>query len=108
MEHISETLAKIPVQALYTITAATGGVARYLNSFKDGKIRFSLSIFVASAVVAGFSGLMFALLGESLSLPSPIPYIMAGVGGFFGDQTMKFLFEYFTEKPLAGGTKPSI
>ncbi len=108
MEHLSETLSKIPVQALYTVTAATGGVARYLNSFKDGKVRFSLSFFVASAFVAGFSGLMFALLGESLNLPSPLPYIMAGVGGFFGDQTMKFLLEYFTQKPLAGGTKPGI
>jgi len=55
---------------------------------------------IASAFVAGFSGLMFALLGDSMSLPGPLPHIMAGVGGFFGDQTMKFIMEYLTNKKV--------
>ena len=89
MEHFKD----LPIQALYVIVAMVGGVARYLNSFVGGQ-KFSLTIFLASAVVAGFSGLMFALVGDSLSLPNPMPYIMAGVGGFFGDQTMKLVLEY--------------
>lgn len=89
MEHFKD----FPVQALYVVVAMIGGVARYLNSFVGGQ-KFSFTIFIASAVVAGFSGLMFALVGDSLSLPSPMPHIMAGVGGFFGDQTMKLVLEY--------------
>lgn len=96
MDHLKD----IPVQAFYVLIAGLGGMARYLNSFKDGHAHFSLAIFFASAFVAGFSGLMFALLGDSLALPNPIPHIMAGVGGFFGDQTLKFIMEYLTKKPL--------
>lgn len=91
-------LKSIPVQLIYIIVATVGGVARYLNSFADGKVPFQLSIFIASAFVAGFSGLMFALVGDSLSLPNPIPHIMAGCGGFFGDQTMKLVLEYVTKQ----------
>lgn len=89
MDHLKD----IPVHVLYVFLAMFGGIARYLESYADGK-KFSLTIFVASAFVAGFSGLMFALVGDSLSLPNPMPQIMAGVGGFFGDQTMKLILEY--------------
>lgn len=89
MEHFKD----IPVQLLYVILATVGGAARYLNEYKNSK-QFSLAIFVASSLAAGFSGLMFALVGDSLSLPNPMPHIMAGVGGFFGDQTMKLVLEY--------------
>lgn len=88
-----EHLRDIPVQAVYIVVATVGGLARYLNTYV-GEKKFSLAIFVASGFVAGFSGLMFALVGDSLSLPNPMPYIMAGVGGFFGDQTMKLVLDY--------------
>lgn len=91
-------LKHIPIQAFYAAVAVIGGSARYLNSFADGKVHFKLSIFLASAFVAGFSGLMFALMGDSLNLPNPIPNIMAGVGGFFGDQTMKLVLEYVSKR----------
>lgn len=91
-----EYLKDIPVHALYVIVAAVGGIARYLNSYISGQ-RFSLTIFIASAFIAGFSGLMFALVGDSLALPNPMPHIMAGVGGFFGDQTMKLVLEYVSK-----------
>lgn len=108
MDHLYQTLSKIPVQALYVVIAGMGGVARYLNSYKDGQVHFSLPVFIASALVAGFSGLMFALLGDSMSLPNPLPHIMAGVGGFFGDQTMKFLMEYLAKKPLGDTIDPKV
>ena len=88
----------LPVQLLYVLAAVVGGCARYLNSFANGGVPFRFSVFVASAFVAGFSGLMFALVGDSLSMPNPIPHIMAGTGGFFGEQTMKLVMEYVSKK----------
>lgn len=95
---MSDFIKNFPPQAFYMMVAVVGGVARYLNSFANGNVPFKLSIFLASAFVAGFSGLMFALVGDSLSMPNPIPHIMAGVGGFFGDQTMKLVMEYVSKK----------
>jgi len=89
---------KIPVPFFYAVIAIIGGMARYFNSFSEGKVQFRLSILLASAFAAGFSGLMFALVGDSLSMPSPISHIMAGVGGFFGEQTMKLVMEYVSGK----------
>lgn len=91
---MSEFLKEIPIYLIYVLIAVVGGMARYFNSFADGKIPFKLSIFFASAFAAGFSGMMFALLGDSFMLPNPLPHIMAGVGGFFGEQTMKLVLEY--------------
>ena len=83
-----------PVTFSYGAIAILGGIARYLNSYtKDGS-PFSVKVLAASTVVSGFSGYMFALVGLSLSMPEPILFIMAGAGGFFGDQTMKFVMEY--------------
>jgi hypothetical protein len=108
MDYLILYIQKIPIQGLYAFVAAIGGVARYLNSYKNGQVHFSVSIFIASAFVSGFSGLMFALLGTSMALPSPLPYIMAGVGGFFGDQTMKFIMEYLSKKPLGEGSNSNV
>ena len=83
---------------IYGVVAVVGGVARYLKGFTDGT-PFNWKIFLASAFVSGFSGYMFALMGESMMMPNPILFIMAGVGGFFGDQTMKLVYEW-TQKKL--------
>lgn len=82
-----------PVQFIYGAVAICGGVARYLRGYADGA-PFSLSVFAASAFISGFSGYMFALLGLSMQLPEPMLFIMAGTGGFFGDQTMKLVYEW--------------
>ena len=82
-----------PIQFIYGAVAIMGGIARYLKGFADGA-PFSLPIFLASAFVSGFSGYMFAILGISLNLPEPMLFIMAGIGGFFGDQTMKLIYEW--------------
>lgn len=93
-----EFLKSFPIEWVYGIFAVVGGVSRYLNSYTKGE-HFSWKIFLASAVVSGFSGFMFALVGDSMHLPYPIPQIMAGAGGFFGDQTMKLVYEWIQKKP---------
>lgn len=100
MEHLQDIFNRIPAQAYYVVIAVAGGIARYLNTYSEGGVRFSVGIFIASASAAGFSGMMFALFGDAMALPNPLPHIMAGVGGFFGDQTMKFLLEYFTKEKI--------
>ena len=89
-----EWIKHFPVEILYGLIAIFGGIARYLNSFANGGPPFRLSILFASTIAAGFSGFMFALLGESLNLPYPMPHIFAGLGGFFGEQTLKLMLEY--------------
>ena len=97
MEPIS-SVRDVPIQIIYVVIAVVGGMARYFNSFAEGKTHFRMSIMLASAFAAGFSGMMFALVGDSLHLPYPISHIMAGVGGFFGEQTMKLVLEYVSNK----------
>jgi len=93
MEH----LKLIPIELFYTIVAVVGGIARYLTGFTNG-IPFNLGIFLASTFVSGFSGYMFAILGQSMSLPLPMLFVMAGTGGFMGEQTMKLIMEYVSKK----------
>lgn len=90
-------LKNLPIELIYGLIAVGGGIARYLNAYVNGQ-RFHFSIFVASTVVAGFSGFMFALLGETLNLPQTMIHVMAGVGGFCGDQTLKLIMEYTQKK----------
>lgn len=87
------------VHLTYGLIALCGGVARYLNGYTKGK-PFSLTMFIASAFISGFSGWMFATLGMSLDFPQPFVFMMAGTGGFFGDQTMKFLYETIKKRIL--------
>ena len=89
----------IPVQVVYAVIAIVGGCARYLNSFVTGT-PFKFTVFLASAFVAGFSGYMFAELGQSMQLTSQFIFMMAGVGGFFGEQTMKYIMEYLTKDSI--------
>jgi len=86
-----------PIEFVYGIVAIAGGVARYLSVYSQGG-KFKIGLFLASSFVSGFSGYMFALLGVSLNLPQPFLFMMAGVGGFTGEQTMKFLLEHITKK----------
>jgi len=90
-------LKNLPVELVFVSIAFFGGVARYLNGYTNG-VPFKLSVFIASGVVAGFSGYIFALFGKSMQLPLEMLFVMAGVGGFFGEQTMKFIMEQVTDK----------
>lgn len=89
-----------PIEIFYVLMAVIGGVARYLNSYVQGE-RFNFAIFLASAFVSGFGGLMFAFLGQSMNMPQPMIYVMAGIGGFFSEQTLKLIFERVTNKSLS-------
>lgn len=87
-----------PIELIYGMLAVAGGIARYLNGYVVGGEKFKFTILLASAFVAGFSGFMFALIGESLDLPVVMTHIMAGIGGFFGEQTLKLVFEIVQKK----------
>lgn len=87
----------IPLEILYGTLAIMGGVSRYLSRYSDGT-PFSKAKFAASTFVSGFSGYMFALVGISMSLPQPFIFMMAGTGGFMGEQTMKLVLEYIQGK----------
>ncbi len=92
-----EFFKNLPVEIIFVTIAFFGGIARYLNSFTRGA-PFKLSIFLASGVVAGFSGWMFALFGKTMNLPMEVLFIMAGTGGWSGEQTMKFIVEQMADK----------
>lgn len=86
-----------PIELLWFLMASFGGVARQLNNYANG-VPFKMGIFVASTIMSGFSGYMFALLGQSLSLTSTLLFMMAGAGGFMGDQAMKLVVEFLTKR----------
>lgn len=88
---------KLPVEIVYGVLAMAGGMARYLTAYEKGKV-FAVRYFLASTFISGFSGYMFALLGISLDLPTNMNFIMAGIGGFMGEQALKFVAEYITQK----------
>lgn len=97
LNDLSNFFKEIPIQGIYGALAVAGGIARYLSSYASGQ-HFSFGILIASAFVSGFSGYMFALFGMTMGMPQPILFMMAGTGGFFGDQTMKFLMEWINQK----------
>ena len=100
MDWLTHTIKLVdPLHFVYSAVAIIGGVARYLTGYKDG-VPFKFTIFFASAFVAGFSGWMFASIGISMALPSTIVFMMAGTGGFMGEQTMKLVAEWVSKKVI--------
>ena len=94
MEWLNRIVSQVdPLYYAYGVVAICGGVARYLSNFTQGE-QFNVAVLLASTFVSGFSGWMFAVLGTSLNLPQTMVFIMAGTGGFFGDQTMKLIMDY--------------
>ena len=85
-------LKNLPIEFLLVLLAVSGGCARYLSSYTNGT-PFKVSVFLASGAVAGFTGYIFAIFGATMALPDPMLFVMAGIGGFFGEQTMKFVLE---------------
>lgn len=96
MDAFKDLIKALPVaQFVFGAIAVCGGMARYLNDYAHGK-PFELSLFLASTFVAGFTGWLFATVGQSLNMPQTMVFIMAGTGGFFGEQTMNAIREYVT------------
>lgn len=91
--YLLDKLQDNSAQIVYALIAITGGVARYFSSYTMGT-PFNVRMFFASVFVSGFSGYMFSLVGLSMDLPSSLIFMMAGTGGFLGDQTMKYVTEY--------------
>lgn len=91
-----EFLKTLPLELFVVVIAVSGGLARYLSSYTTGT-PFRISIFLASGAVAGFTGYIFAIFGATMALPDPMLFVMAGIGGFFGEQTMKLVLEAVTK-----------
>ena len=87
-----EFLKTLPIELFVVLIAVYAGFARYLSAYTNGT-PFKVSIFLASGAVAGFTGYIFAVFGATMALPEPMLFVMAGIGGFFGEQTMKFVLE---------------
>lgn len=81
------------LHAVYVITAMFGGIANYLHLYLKGH-KFEVFKLLASAVVSGFSGYIFAQ--ATLLLNANWVFVAAGVGGFMGDKTMDYLFRFLT------------
>lgn len=94
MDHFQD----IPAVVLYTFIATSGGIARFLTQYIDGTRTFSVGMLIASSFVSGFSGYMFALLGETMHLQRDLIFMMSGVGGYFGDQSLKLLLDILIRK----------
>lgn len=90
-------MKNLPIELIYGILAIAGGVSRYFNTYNQSGA-FAWKHFVASVFISGFSGYMFALLGISMDLPQPFLFMMAGTGGFMGEQALKVVAEYVTKK----------
>jgi len=91
------TMKYFTVEILYGLIAVAGGIAKYLAGYING-IPFSFKMFLSSVFVSGFSGYMFAIMAITMNLPVPMQFMMAGTGGFFGDQTMKYIMDYLHSK----------
>ena len=81
----------------FVLLAAGGGIARYLHNYTHGT-KFHLSMFLANAVISGFSGLMFAYAAESAQFPPSFLYVSAGIGGFMGHSALEWLSEFIKNR----------
>lgn len=90
-------MKEFPPEAMYAGLAAAGGAANYLNKYSNGA-RFRVGLFFSSMALSGFSGLMFAYVGISMSLPQPMLYVFSGIGGFMGHSALEFLSQFVKKK----------
>ncbi len=92
-----DKISHFPIEFGLVVVAIAGAIARYLNGYVGGK-PFQLRMFLASVFASGFSGVIFGFIGISMNLPDIILFVMAGTGGFFADQAMKFALEFVSKK----------
>ncbi len=91
-------MKNVPIEIIYGVLATAGGMARYLSGYKKQNGRFAFGAFFVASFISGFSGYMFALMGISMSMPQPMVFMMAGMGGFMGENALRFLAEYLMNK----------
>lgn len=83
---------KIPIELIYTLIAAGGGVVRHLNEYIHGK-KFAWRLLVANMILSGFSGFMFGLFARSLNINGDMTLVFSGVGGFMSSTALEFLYQ---------------
>ncbi len=74
------------------VMALSGGVARYAQSYIDGR-RFSFFKFVASMPVAMFTGTMFSYFGKFTGVNTEYIPMFAGLGGYYGGYALHIILD---------------
>lgn len=77
------------LEFLWVGFAMVGGIAHHLDAYLRGGDFPSFRMFIANAVVSGFSGYMMALV--ALRVAPDWAYISAGIGGYLGTQGIDFV-----------------
>lgn len=76
-------------ELLWLVLAATGGIAKYIDSYLKTGVVPRVGLLVGHAVVSGFSGYMVAQV--ALRTAPDWALVAAGVGGYLGTQGLDWL-----------------
>jgi hypothetical protein len=91
-----EYIKHISYEFIYVAVAAIGGLARYLQKYlEDGK--FSFSHLFAHLIVSAFSGYMFGEFGLWLGLGDSSLFLLVGMGGYMGTESLKLVETFLTK-----------
>ena len=80
----------IQAELATVLLSAAGGFAKYLHDYMLGE-PFVMTKLIASTLVSGFSGYMFAQLGATFNVSEKMLFVFAGVGGFMGASTLEVI-----------------
>jgi len=84
-------MSKLPIELLYVTLAAFGGITRYLQIYLN-EGAFAWRHFIAHVIISAFSGYMFYQFGVNVvGLPETTIAVIAGLGGWMGVESLKFL-----------------
>lgn len=82
---------KLSIEVVYVLIAALGGVTRYLQFYLN-EGQFAWRHFCAHTLISSFSGYMFYQFGSNvIGLPDSSIAVVAGLGGWMGVESLKFL-----------------
>jgi hypothetical protein len=85
-----ETFRQFAVELIYVFIEAVGGVARYLQKYlEEGE--FNIRHFFAHLFVSAFSGYMFGEFGLWVGLGDGALFLLVGMGGYMGTETLKLI-----------------
>jgi hypothetical protein len=81
-----------PRYLIYSILAAAGGAARYVQSYIDTGT-FKWTMLFAQVMVSAFTGLMLAEFTLALGANLQLAFCAAGAGGFVGTHAMDVIVD---------------